>query len=74
MLISGPLPDGAPPGDRLSRGEAVPGGPGACARRGCAHSKPWHTPASPRRACERCACPGYSRVPCPAPQVQGVLF
>ena len=28
--------------DRLSRGEAVPGGPGACDRPGCAHLILWH--------------------------------
>ena len=30
------------PQDRLARGEAVPGGPGACDRDGCAHLTLWH--------------------------------
>ena len=28
--------------DRLARGEAVPGGPGACDRDGCTHLTLWH--------------------------------
>jgi hypothetical protein len=43
--------------ERLGRGEAVPGGPGACAS--CHHGHPWHTPKTRRRPCERCGCPGY---------------
>jgi hypothetical protein len=47
--------------DRLAHGEAVTGHPHACARPGCAHGKPWHTPKTPARSCERCACPGWVR-------------
>lgn len=46
--------------DRLARGEAVPGGPGACAGPSCAHGRPWHSRHGKRR-CERCPCPGYVR-------------
>jgi len=56
-----PLPRS--PADRLSDGEAVPGAEGACARPGCAHSKPWHTPDDPRRPCERCACEAFQDEP-----------
>lgn len=45
--------------ERLGRGESVPGGIGACARPGCAHSKPWHTPDDPRRPCEQCPCEAF---------------
>jgi hypothetical protein len=80
MLIYGPPAADALPCDRLAHGEAVPGAPGACARPGCAHSMPWHTPANPRRPCERCGCRAYARTGClaasapHAPPVQGVLF
>lgn len=46
--------------DRLSRGEAVRNGPGACARPGCYHAKIWHEHANRRRPCERCDCPGFT--------------
>jgi hypothetical protein len=49
-------PQGA---DRLAHGEAVPGHPHACARPGCAHGNPWHTPKTRARKCERCDCPGW---------------
>jgi hypothetical protein len=45
--------------DRLAYGQAVPGHPHACARPGCGHGKPWHTPKTRTRPCERCACPGW---------------
>ena len=45
--------------DRLAHGEAVPGHPHACAREGCAHGNPQHTPKTTARACEQCSCPGW---------------
>jgi hypothetical protein len=47
--------------DRLSHGEAVPGGPGACDRDGCAHLTLWHGQNGRYRAkpCRQCGCPGY---------------
>jgi hypothetical protein len=68
-------PQGA---DRLAHGEAVTGHPHACARPGCAHGHPWHTPKTPARKCEQCGCPGWVR-PTPADgarvlsQLQAVL-
>jgi len=56
-----PLPrDDWPGTDRLAHGEAVPGHPHACARPGCGHGGPWHTPKTRTRPCERCACPGWA--------------
>jgi hypothetical protein len=48
-------------GDRLSRGEAVPGGPGACDRDGCAHLTLWHGEHGRyrKRPCRKCDCPAY---------------
>jgi hypothetical protein len=46
--------------DRLARGEAVPGGPGACARDDCAHALVRHSRHG-RKRCERCPCPGFER-------------
>jgi hypothetical protein len=46
--------------DRLSAGEAVPGGPGACAREGCAHLILWHERRGKSRACGKCGCPAYT--------------
>lgn len=43
--------------DLLARGEAVPGGPGACTE--CHHGKVWHRPKTRNRPCERCACPAF---------------
>jgi hypothetical protein len=45
--------------DRLAHGDAVPGHPHACARDGCGHGKPQHTPKTTARACEQCPCPGW---------------
>ena len=47
--------------DRLARGEAVPGGPGTCARDGCAHLTLWHGEHSRHRGrpCRQCSCPAY---------------
>jgi hypothetical protein len=45
--------------DRLARGESVPGGPGACARHGCAHAKVHHNSRNRVHECERCDCPGF---------------
>lgn len=45
--------------DRLARGEAVPGGPGACARPGCGHAKVWHSATNRRHPCEQCNCPQF---------------
>jgi hypothetical protein len=47
--------------DRLARGEAVPGGPGACARPGCGHAKVWLAHLNRRHPCERCGCRGFVR-------------
>jgi len=59
--------------DRLARGEAVPGGPGACANPiGCHHAKVWHTPKTGTQPCEighrpvtqhltACGCRDYQR-------------
>jgi Protein of unknown function (DUF3631) len=44
--------------DRLARGEAVPGGPGACGRDGCWHQQLWHDRTS-TKPCRKCGCPGY---------------
>jgi hypothetical protein len=47
--------------DLLSRGDAVPGGPGACDRPGCAHLTLWHGEHGRyrRRPCRQCGCPAY---------------
>ena len=47
--------------DRLARGEAVPGGPGACDRDGCAHLTLWHGEHGRyrKRPCRQCDCPAY---------------
>ena len=47
--------------DRLARGEAVPGGPGACDRNGCAHLTLWHGEHGRYRGrpCRQCDCPAY---------------
>lgn len=57
----GPLVDHV--ADRLSRGESVPGGPGACAN--CGHLTLWHRePRSYRsyrgQPCQKCDCPSYT--------------
>jgi len=54
---------------RLSLGESVPGGPGACAREGCGHLTLWHGGHGQYQAlrkgvqhgkpCTRCGCPAY---------------
>jgi hypothetical protein len=48
-------------GDQLSRGQAVPGGPGACDRPGCAHLTLWHGEHGRYRGkpCRKCGCPAY---------------
>ncbi len=53
------------PEDRLSRGEPVPGGPGACARPGCAHLTLWHGEHGRYRGrpCRKCDCPAYMPQP-----------
>ena len=51
--------------DRLSRGEAAPGGPGACGQEGCAHAKVWHSRYG-KHPCERCDCPSYQDQAAPA--------
>jgi hypothetical protein len=45
--------------DALSRGESVPGGPGACAD--CGHLTLWHGEHGRYRGrpCRRCACPAF---------------
>src|SRR6266851_2693618 len=57
--------------DRLSRGEAVPGGPGACDRDGCAHLTLWHGERGRYRGrpCRQCGCPAYV----PQPEGAGIL-
>jgi hypothetical protein len=69
--------------DLLARGEAVPGGPGACAREGCHHLTLWHRGERDNRSyrkqpCRKCRCPGWTdevgaEMP-PEPPVQGMLF
>jgi hypothetical protein len=56
--------------DALSRGEAVPGGPGACDRPGCAHLTVWHGEHGRYRGrpCRQCACPAY------VPQPEGAVI
>ncbi|HLN70847.1 MAG TPA: DUF3631 domain-containing protein [Streptosporangiaceae bacterium] len=56
--------------DRLARGEAVPGGPGACARDGCAHLTLWHGEHGRyrKRPCRQCGCPSY------VPQPEGAAI
>ena len=51
--------------DRLARGEAVPGGPGACDRDGCAHLTLWHGEHGRyrNRPCRQCDCPAYTAQP-----------
>src|SRR5260370_29254641 len=51
--------------DRLARGEAVPGGPGACDRDGCAHLTLWHGERGRyrKRPCRQCSCPSYVAQP-----------
>jgi hypothetical protein len=50
--------------DLLSRGEAVPGGPGACTREGCHHLTLWHGEHGRYRdrPCTRpgCRCTGFT--------------
>jgi hypothetical protein len=45
----------------LSRGESVPGGPGACA--GCGHLTLWHGTNGRYRGkpCQRCDCPAFTK-------------
>jgi hypothetical protein len=45
---------------RLSEGRSVPGGPGACAREGCAHLTLWHERKGKFRACRKCPCPAFT--------------
>jgi len=59
-------------GGRLSRGESVPGGPGACAREGCGHLTLWHgehghyqtvsrkSGTCRRMPCTKCGCPAFA--------------
>ena len=56
--------------DRLARGEAVPGGPGACDRDGCAHLTLWHGEHGRynKRPCRQCGCPAY------LPQPEGAVI
>ena len=51
--------------DRLSRGQAVPGGPGACDRPGCAHLTLRHGQNGRYRGkpCRQCGCPAYVAQP-----------
>lgn len=69
--------------DALARGEAVPGGPGACSRQGCHHLTLWHrAPRDPRsyrkQPCRKCRCPKWTdeagAVMPPLPPVQETLF
>lgn len=48
--------------ERLSRGEPVPGGPGACARPRCGHLTLWHGGHGKYNGqpCRRCDCEGYA--------------
>ena len=57
--------------DRLARGQAVPGGPGACDRPGCAHLTLWHGEHGRYRGrpCRQCGCPAYV----PQPKGAGIL-
>lgn len=41
--------------ERLSHGESVPGGPGACAT--CGHARPWHSTTNRQHPCYRDDCP-----------------
>jgi len=60
---------------RLSAGESVPGGPGACAREGCAHLTLWHERKGKFRACRQCPCPAFTTEAGQVmPLVQGSLF
>lgn len=64
-------------GVRLSAGESVPGGPGACARAGCAHLTLWHGPNGRFKGqpCLKCECPAFTGEPGEVmPLVQGSLF
>ncbi|MGD0607092.1 MAG: DUF3631 domain-containing protein [Streptosporangiaceae bacterium] len=56
--------------DQLSRGEPVPGGPGACDRPGCAHLTLWHGEHGRYRGkpCRQCHCPAY------VPQPEGAAI
>ena len=58
--------------DRLARGEAVPGGPGACDRDGCAHLTLWHGEHGRYRgpALPPVRLPG---LPCPSPAGAAIL-
>jgi hypothetical protein len=51
--------------DRLSRGLAVPSGPGACDRDGCGHLTLWHGQNGRYRGkpCQQCGCPAYVAQP-----------
>jgi hypothetical protein len=55
-----PLRTDANQADRLSRGESVPGGPGACAR--CGHLTLWHGTNGRylHKPCQRCDCPAFT--------------
>lgn len=68
---------------RLSAGEAVPGGPGACTRDGCGHLTLWHGDAirgylHKGQPCRKCRCPGWTDEPGavmpPRAPEQGSLF
>lgn len=60
---------------RLSAGESVPGGPGACSREGCAHLTLWHERKGKFRACRQCPCPAFTTEAGQVmPLVQGSLF
>lgn len=61
--------------DRLSAGEAVPGGSGACSREGCAHLILWHERRGRFRACGKCPCQAFTTEAGQVmPLVQGSLF
>jgi hypothetical protein len=63
--------------DALSRGESVPGGPGACAD--CGHLTLWHRePRSYRsyrgQPCQRCRCRAFTDVATPPPPTLDEIF
>ncbi|HEY1818923.1 MAG TPA: hypothetical protein VGG83_03265 [Trebonia sp.] len=59
--------------DRLSRGESVPGGPGACAD--CGHLTLWHgeTGRYRGRPCARCRCRAYADTPSTPPTLDEIF-
>jgi len=66
-------PDDGIKADALSRGESVPGGPGACAD--CGHLTLWHGEHGRYRGrpCTRCGCRAFTDVPTAPPTLDEIF-